>query len=202
MGNPETNTPPASDTQAGVEPPSGHAMAAVVWSWVSVKKVQWPVVSDTRAFRRAVAPRLAAGTSIVLGSSIALGMAHHRLVAPLLPLATGLLLVVVLWSHSRAERVARREEVLRSFAGMAVSHHGLVVRVLPEGSFLGEHDSLIEAKRTARDHGRWAVIVKAWGRYYTLIGTLEQRRSGTPVSFRTSAVADVEPAILDDVMSA
>ncbi|MCW2925517.1 MAG: hypothetical protein JWM98_2921, partial [Thermoleophilia bacterium] len=122
------------------------------------------------------------------------------LLGPLLPLAAAALLLLLLWVHGAARATARRAEVERSFAGLVVLHHGVAYSVA-DSPMLGEHPTRRQAARAALDRGGWALVVHAWDRYYLLAATPATAATPrtSPVSFRSRAVADVVPAIRDDV---
>jgi hypothetical protein len=123
-----------------------------------------------------------------------------RAVASIGVLAAGAVLLQLIWLHGRSHALARRREIVRSFAGLAVLHHGSAITV-DERPLLGEYASHREAAWAAARCGRWAVLVHAYDRYYVLTG---ERSSTvrTAVSFRSRAVADVVPALYEEAVSA
>lgn len=165
-------------------------------------QVNWPVHGNRQTFHRELGLRLAAGSMLVLGAVALTAARWPDLLAPVLPLATGALMMLLLWSHARASHKARRVEVLRSFAGMTVVYQGHAVNVKRDAPLIGEFSSRSDAVRAAIVHGRWAVIVLAWGRYYALAGSQSAERRVRPLSFRTAAVADVVPSVMDEALLA
>lgn len=167
---------------------------------MQVRTVSWPVSGDRTTFRRRLALLLACG-AIAIATSVAIAtVANPALLRPLLPLAGAALLLTLLWTHGAARAAARRAEVEHSFAGLVVLHHGEAYQVA-DRAVLGEFATRRHAARAAVERGGWAIIVTAWDRCYLLAATpaRDAARSGTPVSFRSRAVADVVPAIRDDV---
>lgn len=164
------------------------------------RMVSWPRLGDRTAFRRRVAVLTSAGAACILALVAAVWALQPHSLAASLPLAGGALVLVLLGTHGAARTVARRREIERSFAGLAVTHLGRAYRVAG-GPVLGEYPSRRHAARAAMDRGGWAVIVRAWDRFYVLsaVPTAQDDPSRTPVSFRSRAVADVVPALRDDV---
>jgi hypothetical protein len=172
-----------------------------------VDRVKWPAHGNRVAFARAIGVRMAIGSAVIVAVAAVVATSNRALVAPTLPLATGAIMVTLLWAHSQAQRLARRAEILRSFAGMAITHGGHVIRINDTDAFTGEFTVRSDAVRAAVERGRWAVIVRAYDRYYVLAGQLVPRVKRTelptvPLSFRSSAVAHVVPSIMDDAISA
>lgn len=118
-----------------------------------------------------------------------------------IPLGVALLMLALLWSHARCQRRSRRAEIVKSFAGLTVVHHGRAVRIA-DTPFAGEFGTRKQAVLAATRLGRWAVVVRAYDRYYLLAGR-PTSAVVTPVALRTRAVADVVPAdLVDDTLSA
>ena len=118
----------------------------------------------------------------------------------MLPVITAATIVWAACTHRVARHRARSHEIVRSFAGMSVLHHGTVIRV-DATPLLGDYGTRREAARAALDRGRWAVIVQAYDRWYVLAGAATLRPR-TPVSFRSRAVADIVPSVLGTALSA
>lgn len=166
-----------------------------------MRTVNWPARGDAHAFRRRALLLAATGTALTLLALAGATLANGALLLPLLPLAGSGLLLTVLWAHGAARTGARRAEIERSFAGLRVLHHGQSFTVVQDAPVVAEHPTRRLAARAAIDRGRWAVIVHAWDRYYVLACHPSATRDGedVPVAFRSRAVSDVVPAIVDDV---
>lgn len=167
---------------------------------MQVRSVSWPVTGDQATFRRRLVSTLVAGAAVI-GACVAVAtVLNPALLRPLLPLAGAAFLLCLLWTHGAARSAARRAEVEHSFAGLAVLHHGVAYEVARR-PILGEFSTRRHAARAAVERGGWALIVKAWDRYYLLSAqpASEAARRRAPVSFRSRAVADVVPAVRDDV---
>lgn len=167
---------------------------------MQVRTVSWPVTGDRTAFRRRMVVSLGGGAILIALAVAIAALAKPSLLVPLLPLAGAALLLVVVWTHGTARSAARRAEVERSFAGLVVLHHGEAYAV-ERRPVLGEFATRRDAARTAVDRGGWAVIVKAWDRFYLLAAApaRDVAPRDAPVSFRSRAVADVVPAVHDHV---
>lgn len=165
-----------------------------------MRTVSWPTQGDRDTFQRRLATSLAAGTALVFVACVAATIVHPPLWKPLVPLAISAILMLLVWANGSARSAARRAEVVRSFAGLRVLHHGQSIEVGDE-PLLGEYPTRRLAARAALDRGGWAVIVHAWDHYYLLRGepSVPGARRTRPVAFRSRAVADVVPAIRDDV---
>ncbi len=161
------------------------------------RTVSWPTQGDQTTFRR---------RSITLGAALALALiaAFGTLVAidpdtlrSALPLALGMGALSALWVHGSARATARRAELDRSFAGLVVVHHGVAYAVSQQ-PILGEYPNRRQAATAALDRGGWAIVIRAWDRYWLLDAApvrAAQHGEPSPVSFRSRAVADVIPAI-------
>lgn len=167
---------------------------------MQVRTVSWPVAGDRVTFRRHLATLLGAGTALIAASVAMAAIVNPALLRPLLPLAASALLLVLVWTHGAARAAARRTEVEQSFAGLLVLHHGQAYQVA-ERPILGEFPTRRHAARAALERGGWAIIVQAWDRFYLLAAApaRDAERRRPPVSFRSRAVADVVPAVRDDV---
>lgn len=131
----------------------------------------------------------AAGTTLRPDAAASIGL-----------LAAGALLLQLIWIHGRAQSAARRQEIVRSFAKLAVLHHGAAITIDPR-PLHGEYTTRREAAWAAARCGSWAVLVRAYDRYYVLTG--ERSTSVlTPLSFRSKAVADVVPALYEEALGA
>lgn len=163
---------------------------------MQVRTVSWPVSGDRTTFRRRLALLLTCGAMVIATGVAAAALVNGALLRPLLPLAASALLLLLLWTHGAARAAARRAEVERSFAGLVVLHQGEAYQVA-DRPVLGEYATRRHAARAAVERGGWAIIVGAWDRCYLLAATpaRDAARSSAPVSFRSSAVADVVPAI-------
>lgn len=166
-----------------------------------VRSIQWPVHGDRIVFRRALLIHALLGAGAIVAPAAAITFAVPGIIATILPLTIALVLLELVWSHGRAQASARRAEIRNSFAGLTILHHGHAIRVAAEDPLVGEFDSRRSAAQAAVSLGNWAVIVRAYDRYFVLAGTRTER-VGTPVAFRTSAVADVVPAIHGEAISA
>lgn len=166
---------------------------------MQVRAVSWPTLGDRTTFRRRLVASSGLGAIAVLLATAAPALYRPELLVPSLPLAAGALVLLLLWTHGAARSAARRAELERSFAGLTVMHHGEAFAVARQ-PLLGEFPSRRQAAHAALDRGGWAVIVHAWDRYYLLAARPRTEASeASPVSFRSRAVADVVPAIHDDV---
>lgn len=166
------------------------------------RPVNWPAHGDPTAFRRYVLVRAILVTTMLLGACVAALLVEPSRAAAALPLALGAGALAAVWLHGAARGAARRREVVRSFAGLAVVHLGQRYRV-EDAPMLGEYPTRRHAAAAALDRGRWAVMVRAWDRYYLLAAmpvsaSDVDAAASTAVSFRTRAVADVVPATRDD----
>jgi hypothetical protein len=166
------------------------------------RSVSWPVHGDLQTFRRRSAV-LAAVCALVVVTPLALAAyLEPASVRPAIPLALGLGMLAALWIHGAARTSARRTELERSFAGLAVVHHGAAYRVGLR-PVLGAYATRRAAATAALERGGWAIVVRAWDRYWLLAATPlregEARRD--PVSFRSRAVADVIPAVRVDAIA-
>lgn len=168
-----------------------------------MRNVNWPTRGDAAAFRRraVVLTTLGMGSiALMLGGATAV---NGELLVPMLPLGGSAALLLALWVHGSARTAARRSEVMRSFAGLRVLHHGASFEVATTDTVLGEYPSRRQAAVAAMDRGSWAIIVHAWDRYYLLAcQPAAARRDGEtalPVALRSRAVADVVPAIYDEI---
>lgn len=164
------------------------------------RSVSWPVQGDRATFRRRIASMLGAGSTLIAAAVAIATTANPALLLPLLPLAASAMLLVLMWTHGVARTTARRAEVDRSFAGLVVLHHGEAYAI-GRDPILGEYATRRHAARAAIERGGWAVIVQAWDRYYLLAASpaLDAAPGVAPVSFRSRAVADVVPAVHDDI---
>lgn len=167
---------------------------------MQVRTVSWPTKGDQATFRRRAAVLACAGLALVAAPVVMAVALEPALLRPVLPLAASALLLLLLWTHGAARTAARRAEVERSFAGLVVLHQGQAYQVAAH-PMLGEHPSRRQAARAALDRGGWALIVHAWDRYYVLaaIPARQDNSRPAPVAFRSRAVADVVPALRDDV---
>lgn len=167
------------------------------------RSVSWPRQGDATTFRRSALAWGALGSTLVVIGLGAAALVDLMLLRPLAPLAAAALLLLALYAHGAARAAARRAEVRRSFAGMTVVHRGQAFAVA-DAPLLGEHPTRRHAARAAMDRGGWAAIVHAWDRYYVLAclpadGSSDAVAGRSPVSFRSRAVADIVPAIRDEV---
>jgi hypothetical protein len=165
---------------------------------MQVRTVSWPVMGDRATFRRRLALLLGTGAVAVAAAVGIAGVANEALLRPVLPLAGATLLLMLLWAHGVARGAGRRAEVRRSFAGLVVLHHGEAYAVA-DRPVLGEFATRRDAARAAIERGGWAIIVQAWDRFYLLAASPAREGRDAPVSFRSRAVADVVPAVRDDV---
>ena len=165
---------------------------------MQVRSVSWPIQGDQATFRRRAVSCAALGSAVIIGGFVTAVLANDALLRPLLPLAAGCGLLLGLWVHGSARASARRAEVERSFAGLVVLHHGQAFQV-DDQPMLGTYATRRDAAVAALDRGGWAIIVQAWDRCYLLAAAPAREQRDAPVSFRSRAVADVVPAIRDDV---
>lgn len=165
---------------------------------MQVRAVSWPTLGDQATFRRRATVLAIASLLAVTLPLAAMVVANPAAVRPVLPLALGVGMLAALWIHGAARTSARRAELEHSFAGLVVLHHGDAYRV-EERPILGSYATRRLAAAAALDRGGWAIVVRAWDRYWLLAASpaREQDRRTQPVSFRTRAVADVIPAIRD-----
>jgi hypothetical protein len=170
-----------------------------------MRSVNWPTKGDAATFRRRAAILIGIGACTIAATLGATALYDAALVPALLPLGGSCLLLTALWAHGSARTAGRRSEVARSFAGLAVVHHGSAFEVAAEHPVVGEYATRRLAARAALDRGTWAIIVHAWDRYYVLSCEPAAQRHADeparPVAFRSRAVADVVPALLDDVVA-
>lgn len=170
--------------------------------WVNVRSISWPDQGDRNVFQRNMLLHATAGTLAIVTAAAAGVQLVPSLVTTLVPLAVGMVLIGLLWSHARAQGAARRAEIVNSFAGLAIIHDGFVISVDRE-PLMGEFATRRDAARAAIDSGGWGVIVKAYDRYYLLSGHRSRALGATPVAFRTRAVTDIVPSLRsDDAISA
>lgn len=161
------------------------------------RAVNWPHHGDESTFRRALATRVGLGGATVGLLLAATAWRRPDLLVTVAPLAAGALLLVAIWVHGAARSIARRSEIERSFAGLTVLHLGQRY-VVSRTPLIGEYPSRRHAARSAVERGCWAIVVRAWDRYYLLQATpASTPATQSPVSFRSRAVADVVPAISD-----
>lgn len=172
-----------------------------MWQEWFVRSIQWPVHGDRSVFQRTLLLHALAGAAAIVAAATAVTISVPGIAATIVPLAVALVVLELLWSHNRAQSSARRAEIRNSFAGLTVLHHGHAIHVSADDPLVGEYDSRRSAAHAAVALGNWAVIVRAYDRYFVLAGTRTER-VGTPVAFRTSAVADVVPAIHGEAISA
>lgn len=163
-----------------------------------MQHVTWPTRGDSSTFRRRATLLTAIGAVPIAGALGVAWVLQPQLVPSLTPLASAAALLLALWVHGAARVAARRAEVERSFGGMLVRHHGSLFAVA-SSPVLAEHATRRNAARAALDRGGWAIIVRAWDRFYVLAcePASDTSAAPAPVSFRTRAVADVVPAIRD-----
>lgn len=158
----------------------------------------WTGRGDHQVFHRSLALTLG-GVGVPMSIALAVAIWHDpattRAVAPL---ALAMLLLLGLGAHAYAQRRARRADVERSFAGLSVLHHGVRYQVA-DAPMLGEFGTRRHAAQAAMQRGHWAIVVRAWDRYYLLaVSAPQPATSAKPVSFRSRAVTHVVPAICDD----
>ncbi|MCW2960610.1 MAG: hypothetical protein JWM90_997 [Thermoleophilia bacterium] len=165
-----------------------------------MRSVSWPVQGDQPTFRRRLSLFAILGTAAIAAALATALVLNPALVRPLVPLAASAALLLVLWTHGSARTAARRTEVRNSFAGLVAVHLGEAYEV-DENPLLGEYTSRRHAARAAIDRGGWALVVHAWDRYYLLSCRPNAASAATraPVSFRSRAIADVVPAIHDEI---
>ena len=165
-----------------------------------MQQVNWPENGNRSTYRKYMWASVAAG--LVMAASLATVTACYdpSHVALMLPVITGMLIIWGGGCHMVARRRAQSTEIVRSFAGLSVLHHGTVIRIDSE-PLLGDYSTRREAARTALERGHWAVIVRAYGRWFLLSGAATAG-ARTPVSFRTRAVADIVPSVMGDALSA
>lgn len=166
-----------------------------------MRQVNWPNLGDRATFQRRSALFMGAGVLVVGMLVGGAALLRPALVMPMLPMCVSLLLLHALWVHGSARTAARRREVENSFGGLVVQHAGEAFHVA-DRAVLGEFASRRHAARAAIDRGGWAVIVQAWDRYYLLAcepASDAKAEVASAFSFRSRAVADVVPAILDGV---
>lgn len=165
---------------------------------MQVRAVSWPTQGDQATFRRRA-------TVLAIGSLLAVTLpltaavaANPAMLRGVLPLALGTGMLAALWIHGAARTSARRAELERSFAGLVVLHHGDAYRVA-DSPILGSYATRRLAATAALDRGGWAIVVRAWDRYWLLAAAPAHGHEARtqPVSFRTRAVADVIPAVRD-----
>ncbi len=166
------------------------------------RAVSWPTMGDTRTFRRRALVLCSAGAVVVLAPLVFATMANPSLLLPVLPLALGGGLLVALWSRRAARTHARRAELERSFAGLTVLHAGGAYAVAAH-PVLGSYATRRDAATAALERGSWALVVRAWDRYWLLDAApvRDHAPRTAPVSFRTRAVADVIPAIRGEAIA-
>lgn len=169
--------------------------------WLQVRSIHWPIHGDRGVFRRALILHSGVGSAVIVALALAISASVPGITPTLAPLAVALVLLGLLWSHSRAQAAARRAEIVNSFVGLTVLHHGHAIRIGDGDPLVGEYDTRRAAAQAAMALGRWGVIIRAYDRYFVLAG---DRTAGvrTPVAFRTAAVADVVPAITEAAISA
>lgn len=167
-----------------------------------MRTVRWPAAGDATAYRRRLAVLSMVVAPLIVTPLVLAWTIEPVLLRTIVPLALALLLVGGMWCHAAAREVARRSEVVRSFAGLRVIHHGQSFSVAAPSPLLGVYATRDDAARAATQRGSWAVVVHAWDRYFLLAADPVQRGGGSPVAFRSNAVADVVPAVQVDAASA
>lgn len=161
-----------------------------------MRRVQWPTNGDRAAFRRGLTRRILLGCVLAATSVAAVYVLAPRATLPATPIALGMLACWSLWAFSSAQSRAQRLEITRSFAGLSVLHAGHALRV-DRTPHLGSFPHRRDAVHAALTHGRWAVIVKAYGRYHVMSARLDEVSPlARPLSFRNPAVADVVPSVV------
>ncbi|MEO6867332.1 MAG: hypothetical protein ABI200_04855 [Gaiellales bacterium] len=167
---------------------------------MQVRSVSWPVLGDRATFRRTVTQYASLGSLAIAATVLIAAIANPGLLVPLLPLAGSAILLLMMWTHGAARTAARRRELEQSFAGLMVIHHGEAYKVEQDAPVIGAYATRRHAAHAALDRGGWAIIVQAWDRCYLLAAqpAHDAAREAAPVSFRSRAVADVIPALLDD----
>jgi hypothetical protein len=165
-----------------------------------MRSVSWPTQGDRSTFRRRAAVFTTGGLVLIAAGLVAATALNPALLRPLVPLGIAAALLLALFTHAAARTAARRAEVANSFANLRVLHHGASYEVAAR-PLLGEYTSRRHAAKAAMDRGGWALVIQAWDRYYLLAcrPDASQANGRAPVSFRSRAVADVVPALRDDV---
>ncbi len=164
---------------------------------MDVKSVQWPAHGTPKAYRRGMRIRISIGIVLATASIAACWLASPT-VLPVASMITGTFLGIwMMWAHARSRHRAQQAEIVSSFANLHVIHHKQLLRIR-RNPLIGAYMSRREAVLASLDRGEWAVIIRAYGRWYALAA--EQRppaRPSEPISFRTRAVADVVPSVVD-----
>jgi hypothetical protein len=146
---------------------------------------------------------LGTGLAAVITAAISAGMSATHIADPwtIVAISTITLGLQMYLTASYSRRTARRLEIVRSFAGHTVRRDGVSIAVDASSPLLGEYSTRRDAAWSAARCGRWGVLVRAYGRFYVLVGDSTQP-GVVPVSFRSRAVADVVPAYFDGAISA
>lgn len=162
-----------------------------------MKSVQWPAHGTPRAYRRGMRIRVTIGVAIAAVVIASCWIFEPSLISAVCMITGSFLGIWMMWAHSRSRCRAQQSEIIASFADLHVIHHKQLLRIRRE-PFIGAYMSRREAVLASLDRGDWAVIVRAYGRWYALAAEQQPpARPSQPISFRTRAVADVVPSVVD-----
>jgi hypothetical protein len=167
------------------------------------KTVQWPSNGRKSTFHRAVAIRLFVGVALMAAAVAATWHIAPQSANLIAVICSGSLAIWTLWAIAHARQRAQHAEIIASFAGLHVLFHKRLFRIGAR-PLIGAYVSRRAAVNASLEHGSWAVIVRAYGRWYALAATPQDvaGRAAGPFSFRTAAVADVIPSVRDTAISA
>lgn len=158
-----------------------------------MQRIQWPDAGHKATYKRltAVAVATAMAFGVALGYWLVSTFSVSELTGVLASMASVCILIPI--GERAARAAARRQELRRSYAGMAITHHGLSLQV-DRKPWIGSYPTRRLAAAAALKRGNWSVLVPAYGRWWALDAKLEEHQN-SPFAIRGCAVADVVPAI-------
>ncbi len=158
-----------------------------------MRGIHWPDNGNGRAFRRSLLGTFVPGTVAAAAALIAAVWAGWVVPGVAIAIGVSAVLAEYVLARRHARRVARRVEIVLSFSGLEVLHQGTRLKIREKGALIGEWRTRRQAADAAIAVGCWAVLVRAYGRYWALAA--DTVSTSGAVSFRNRAVADIVPAI-------